>query len=89
MSPNIFKLHDWPIIGIGVHLTTTKRRRVTKYGTLTTEYMQMHFRVCGILKKCVCSECSDTNIEKYSYTYVTKNGKMCFPEHTLYDHSGL
>ena len=77
-----------PRSGVAVHITPTKRRRLTKDGTVTKHLMQGRCTECKLKTTFLCSQCVDDKSTKMHNCHpgdpwicLTKNGKLCFSQH--------
>ena len=73
--------------GLDIHLTPTKRRRITD-GVLTKHAYQGRCSVCGKKSMLICSSCDDDpTIRKDCYICDPKNGTSCWPDHLSCKHN--
>ena len=68
--------------GVSIHLTPTKRKRISNKGKVSTNALQGRCKICSHKTIMCCSKCEDDdNIEKAVFLCNPKTNRMCFATH--------
>ena len=68
--------------GLSIHLTATKRKRISNQGNVSTNVLQGRCKICANKTTMCCSKCEDDDkIEKAVFLCNPKTNRMCFAQH--------